>query len=791
MKKNLTTKLLLSIIFLTFVVGCATAPGMKEASTIPDVPVITDMQVQDNTLLIRSNKSFTYTIYSSGDPYKMTIEIADMTLGAIKDKMVFDKGGITEAVPVQINSPKPSVKIDVTMQTPATVVPSYGDNTLSLTVKAEEPVVLAEVKNAPAPSESAPAPAEAAKPEAAEVPAPKPAEEKAAEMPKAPEAAAPVLPKATAITGIEVRKSDDAVKVMITGDGSIMSNVFPVDGRIVVDIPGVTLKTALPKGAVPPLKALRVGKHKDKVRLVLDLKEKTNYEVTAVGNSIEIALQKKEIAKAEVAEKEPVVQAKAKAKESPKAKPEDKEVVAKAPEKEISVSKTPEKDMAAAGSSAPSATPTITSSDTEKWGQHGKFTGRKINLDFQDADIIPIFRLLADISGYNIVVHPDIKGRINLKLMDVPWDQALDLIMRTFQLAKLVDGNIIRIVPANVVAREIDDFIKTKKAESEAGELVTRIYPVNYAALDKLQDAIDKAKILSSRGTISRDERGSSLIVNDLAANVERLGALIKEIDQENMQARQVMIEAKIVEINTDYTKELGIQWGLNFIKPRISDTLTIGSVSGGLGNTGITGNNLLVNLPAAVGFGSGGAIGFGYVNRALNYALDLQLSAMESFGKGKILSNPRIMTMNNEQAKITQGRNLQIPIATSDKTDLKEVPILLSLDVKPRIAPGGAILMHLKITKDELLRLIASGTSTGADVAKNTVDTTVLVNNGDTIVIGGIYKQTNRGTEDGVPGLNKIPLLGRLFKKEFNTETTSEILIFISPKIVEFSALK
>ncbi len=519
----------------------------------------------------------------------------------------------------------------------------------------------------------------------------------------------------------------------------MVPDVFPVDDRIVVDVPDVVMAAPLPDEAVSPLKSIRAGKYRDKVRFVLDLEEGTNFDVTAIGSAIIITLQGGEAAVVE---------------EIPSGIPA--EAVAAVPEPERRQNK-------------------------------GKYLGKRISLDFQDADIVPIFRLLADISGYNIVVNPGVSGKITLKLINVPWDQALDLILRTFSLSKVEEGNIIRIVPTSVVAKELSEITRAKKARAEAGELVTRIFPINYAEINKLKDAIDTAKLLSSRGSITTDERGSTIIINDLEPNIEKASELIRDIDVEYMQARQVMIEAKIVEVNTDYTKDLGIQWGAGYSRARQGSTIQVGGISQ-IGGTGFSGNNFLVNMPAAAGSGTGGAIGFGYVNHSLNFALDLQLSALESTKKGKVLSNPRVMTMNNQEAKITQGRTIYLPVATADKTDFKAIDALLSLTVTPRIAPGGAIFMDLDITKDEPGLSVTEG---GVDVIKNTVKTTVLVNNSDTIVIGGVFKSAAGVDNAAVPTLSKIPFLGRLFKKEKNVETKNEILIFITPTIVEFSSLK
>lgn len=750
MKKNTILKLCLSIVGLMLLFGCASTSGMKEASTAEEIAVITDITIGDDNVTIRSNKDFMYTMYTANDPYKITIEIPGMSLGKFTGRMASDKSGITEIIPQQINTAIAAAKIDIMLQTPSTTLPSYKDKTLMLSIKKEQPVVL---------SDAPPVVAEA--PAVAEVPADPPAvAAKAAEENMQP------VSRATEISGVEIKKTADAVKVLISGNGTIIPNVFPINERIVIDIPDVSLNTTLPDNVISPLRGIRAGKHKGKLRLVLDLKQKTNYDVIALGNSIEITLLGRETSAGQAITGN-----------------SDRAAAISVPAKETSSAQSGNSDKTAAASVLPKKpvqqTPELTAMI------EGEFTGKKISLDFQDADIIPIFRLIGDISGYNMVINPAVTGKITLKLINVPWDQALDIILRTFSLSKIVDGNIIRIVPTATVSKELDEVTKAKKSRDEAGDLKTRVFPVNYSDLTKLKDMIDKAKVLSSRGSVTLDERGSTLIINDLEKNLAEVEALIKQLDREDTQARQVMIEAKIVDVTTTYSKDLGIQWGAFYTKSDGKQSTTIGS--SGRGSTA-SAPNYLVNLP---GGGTEGNIGFGYINKAASFALDLQLSAMEQLQKGKIISNPRIMTMNNQEATITTGSTiyLQSTPAGANTASFTAVDATLSLKVKPRIAPGGAVFMDIEITKDEPGPTDAAGNTT---ILKNTAKTSVLVNDGDTIVIGGIFKKSESLSNDAVPGFSKIPLIGKLlFQKDKTVEDNKESLIFITPRIMAFGALK
>jgi len=270
MKKLTLLKPLIFIFMLIALLGCTNTQTVKQSSWAIDAPALTSIRVDGNSLMIQSNKQFTYTLYKASDPYRASVEIPDMSIGSFTDKIVSDSGIIAEIVPQQIDSPKRMTKIDIVLQTPSSLSPIYKDNTLILSINKEEPIVLAEPEN----RETDPKPL--VRLVAVETPAEK--------------EATPVTSKATEISSITVKKSADTVKVIISGNGTMIPNVFPVNERIVVDIPETTLRAAMPSQTMSPLKGIRAGKHKDKLRIVLDLKEKTNFDVTAIGNTIEISL---------------------------------------------------------------------------------------------------------------------------------------------------------------------------------------------------------------------------------------------------------------------------------------------------------------------------------------------------------------------------------------------------------------------------------------------------------------------------------------------------------------------
>ncbi len=413
------------------------------------------------------------------------------------------------------------------------------------------------------------------------------------------------------------------------------------------------------------------------------------------------------------------------------------------------------------------------------------YVGEKISLDFQDVELLHVFRLIADISGYNIVVSPDVKGKFSMKLIDVPWDQALSVILRNYGLSKIVEGNIIRVAPTAVLAKEEEEIARAKESQEKAGNLVTNVYPINYASVKDIKKAIDDAKILTKRGFISVDERTSSVIIKDVEKRHVDYENLIRALDQ---PTRQVSIDAKIVEVTNTFAEEFGIQWGMLWQPP--DSRMNIGGTSTGGGNGFNSGNPLIVNLPSvSTGKGAGGSIGLGYINASQIFALDLQLSAMESTGNGKVISNPKITTSDNQEARIMQGKKIPYQTVSQEGTQTEFVDAVLELVVTPHITPEGTIVMDIQAKKNEadLAGAQVLGVPT-IDVKE--VKTQVLVKDYDTLVIGGIFKNDTAKNMEAVPGFSKIPILGRLFKYEKEVDNTNELLIFITPRIVSSAGL-
>lgn len=722
--------------FLIFVTGCATTKG-KKAGEESQVAVITGVEISDNKINITGDRPFTYTIYKSSDPYKVIVELPDVSLGSFTGKIKSDMAGITEINPYQTDNPM-SARMEILLSSPADVESEYVNNSLSINIKGEPEVKIAEIalERQNTKEDIPEIKIQEEKPEVSDVPSA--IEQKvmasAAETKKeetiTPKPRLKSLPKefppATEIVKVSVDKEPGVVKVVIKGNGSLNPNVFRLDNRAILDIPKVELKASMPSAVPDPIKNIRSGKHKDKTRLVLDLKEGTNFDVAAIEDSVIVSFRVPE-------EEKPLAKKTEKTKE-----PETKVAVVPPPDKQVT----------------------------------GKYAGQRISLDFQNADIVPIFRLLADISGYNFVIDPAVRGNITMKLMNVPWDQALDIILQTFSLGKSIDGNIIWIAPVATFAKMAKEKTEAKDVEEKAEDLMQEIIRINYATASEINTAITQGKLLSTRGSISTDTRMNTLIIKDTQKSIEKIKDLVKIMD---VAKPQVMIEARIVSVSSDYSESLGIRWGGTF---EGAGTQNLGDeVRGGFS----------VNTPVALAgpttTNRGGVLGM-TIGSASNVQVRLSLSALETIGKAKTLSNPKILTLDNESATIQQGQSFFVPTISDEGTKAEEKTATLSLTVKPKITPEGYVQLDVTASDDSLRGGVGG---IAAVIDKKSLTTKALVKNGETLVLGGIYTTSMTETEEGVPLLSKIPILGWLFKTRTLTgPNVRELLIFITPTIVE-----
>src|SRR3990172_3196139 len=415
----------------------------------------------------------------------------------------------------------------------------------------------------------------------------------------------------------------------------------------------------------------------------------------------------------------------------------------------------------------------------------------QFSMEFRNAEIKDVLRAVGQAANLNMIISDTVAGQVSLSLKDVDLLEALEAVLKTKGLTYVREGNIMRIVAVS---------------EARDEDLETRVFPLGYANGKDILSVVEKIK--SDHAKVSADLRMNALVVKDLSLNIDRMERLIKKLD---MRTPQVMIEAKIVEVANNYARELGIQWGGQYAGTSGRGTTFSGGTTGvsgsstslptvgpspalypSTGDIGRSGNAYAVNLPANVGTGSGGAIGVSFGTLRGNLQLDLQLSAMVTTGNGKIMSSPKVMKMKKREEKISSGTDIPIKIVSAGATGsggstttagIQTISASLSLSTIPTITSDNRIAMVIKVEKAEpdFSRQV-DGVPT---ITRRNASAEVVVNNGETVVLGGIYVKKEAESESGVPLLSQIPLLGWLFKKKAVSNEQAELLIFITPTIV------
>src|SRR2546425_4014801 len=562
-----------------------------------------------------------------------------------------------------------------------------------------------------------------------------------------------LLPPARSMTDLTVQRTKHSVVVLITGDGDLTYDVTKLSGnRLVIDLMNVvngTKRQAVPVGH-QFMRQIRIGVHQfpqAKVRLVLDLGRTVPFIIEKTGAQLRVTLSEQALAVQAPQGTQTVTRcvpgpAEVGAGGASAGPPPATNVASMTPRRSVPVP-VPERlkflDPLTSLAQPRPDQPT----DIGGLGGPERFTGKRISLDFQDAEISSVLRLIADVSGLNMVVGEAVKSKVTLKLLNVPWDQALDLILKLNNLGQIREGNILWIDTLANITRLRDDAAKAKESTLKAEELVTRIIYLNYSDAAK---SIDVAKSsLSPRGEIKVDSRTTALGVRDIQDNVARVERIVHDLDQ---RTPQVQIEARIVQASKNVARGLGIQWGLSSItRGNIgSSPLTVN-----LGATGATvgtqANDFFVNLPASASGVSvpGSTLGL-LIGRFMGTTgtLDLRLSAGEALGQTKVISAPKIITLDNKPAKLEQGQ--QVPFATTSLqgTQTTFVDATLTLNVTPHVIPhANTVRLEIKVTKNAIGAITVTA---GPTIDKKEATTEILLRDGETTVIGGGFGENRSG---------------------------------------------
>jgi len=571
----------------------------------------------------------------------------------------------------------------------------------------------------------------------------------------------------SAIRDIRVAKRGNATALTLLGTAKLMTTSIqePKEGtpRLVLDMPNVTSAlpnvTSIKQG---PVDRVRIGaspKSPLLTQVTVDLTRAAAYRVETSNDGNDLTLVFDEPVNDPIAAlKTPAAPA-----------------LRQAPPSAVQAGPSAAQVQAAPAAQAPQ----------QPAAQAARYTGNPVSLDFQGADLRAVLRTFSEISGLNLVIDPSIQGTVDVALRDVPWDQALDIILRANKLGYNVDGTIVRVAPLTVLAAEEEERRRLSEAQALAGELQVLTRSLSYSKAADLRELITTT-ILSQRGSIQFDNRTNTIIIQDLADRLERAAALITTLDRPEPQ---VEIEARIVQTTREFARRLGVQWGFNgSAVPALGNTLPTtfpNQVQLG-GRTGLAqgpaGGDAVSN---AVNLGINGAssaagLALGSINGALN--LDVALSAIERSGQGRILSTPKVSTQNNIEAEITQG--IQIPIQTvaNNTVTVSFRDAALTLRVTPQITAANTVIMRIAMENSSPDFSRAVNGIPPIDTQRAL--TQVLVSNGETTVIGGIYVSREQTSQDRTPALHRLPLLGWLFRRDEFSDESRELLIFITPKV-------
>ena len=635
--------------------------------------------------------------------------------------------------------------------------------------------------------------------------------------------APPKVERLGTLTGIDFKQMDHKSRIIVSTSSTATYDVFKISEKAVaLDLKKMRVPERLRRGvdtkafdsAVDYVSLYNVKSEASRdVRIIVRLREGVDFEATQEGRRIYLDFEKpaKPVGRGEaikIAQPDESQVAKAEAAESEEVKPESRvakaetaEGTGESPEKPLVVEKgkipqegpkaakevpapadkVAEKEAAALAEKeaqkeqVPTEPLREKESILEAMAAPKRYTGRKLSLDFKDADINNILRLIAEVSDLNIIAAEDVKGKVTIRLVDVPWDQALDIILQSNDLGKVRIGNVIRVAPLDKLKKEEEDALAARRAKEKLEDLSTEIIPVNYATAKDLEDQVKE--ILTDRGTVAVDERTNVLVVKDIKSAIDEAKDLVASLDT---KTPQVLIEARIVEASADFTRELGVKWGGRATKTHgpSSNPKGTSTISGGL-----LGTDTLINLPLG---DPRGAISFGWLSDVAGLSsLDIELQALEDSGQGKVISSPRIATLDNTEAYVERGDRIPYLKVTEEGTVTTEfIEANLKLTVTPHVTNDGTIKLKIKVSNDEPdFDRTVQGVPT---IKKKEAVTEVLVKDNDIVVIAGVYDIDEGRSQRGIPFFSRIPVFGWLFKYEKKTLVKEDLLIFISPKVLK-----
>ena len=643
-------------------------------------------------------------------------------------------------------------------------------------------------------------------------------------------------PTIEAIRRVSLAQNGNQTEVTISGSGSLTyhSQRLQNPERLVLDFSRSRLATSqkhIPSN-LDPVREIRIAQFTPEIsRVVIDLREPAHYAIHGSGSGVTVSIAPSATAGASVSpasDRTPIISTKSVAPAvgdaelksaavmpmsipapaavlpvaftqpasglAIPARQEGPPAIALARNVSSAIASSPNLPSPTRDASSPVPAPERTAGSTAPQAASKapqKFSGEPISVNLKDVDLHDFFRLIHEISGLNVVVDPSVKGTLTIVLDDVPWDQALDIVLRNNDLDKQLDGNVLRIATKTTLRKEAEENRDLAKAQAEAADVVTTTRVLSYAKATDMATTLKK--FLSSRGDIISDDRSNTLIIRDIPSTLPVMDNLIRQLDR---KSQQVEIEARVVAANRSFSREIGTQFGFAGATP--SGNNIVGGTSAVGASPVIRNSPPLPVPPIVVGGGSGGGsiplasnLGVGsptsgiqYSFSSANFALDMIITAAEDRGVGKLLSKPKVITQNNEKATVKQGTKIPVQTIINNTVSVQFVNAVLELDVTPQITADGTVYMDVTVENDQIDQAIPRIEGIPA-IDTQSAETKVTVNDGATVVIGGIIVTQQRTDIQQVPVVGSVPILGNLFKHTTVSSTSQELLFFLTPRIL------
>ncbi|HKN23700.1 MAG TPA: type IV pilus secretin PilQ [Candidatus Acidoferrum sp.] len=611
---------------------------------------------------------------------------------------------------------------------------------------------------------------------------------------------------AAVISSVAITQDPQRAAIRVEGAGHLDVHAVRMQNpeRLVLDFAGARLnvqKTSIP-GVSAPVRGVRMGQFRpDVARVVIDLTGSAPYQIAHDGDAVVVYLQVQPAdasapAVTSTTTDEPKKEANA---HFPLPNQLTQPSVTLAAAKETSGPAPSETSAQQAAQQAVQQASTAASTVAAQQAtvtpspSAGRYTGEPISVNLKDVDLKDFFRLIHEISGLNVVLDPNVKGTLTIVLDEVPWDQALDIVLINNGLDKQLNGNVLRVATRDTLKKEAETARDLQKAQAEAVAPVTVTRVLSYAKAATMKDTLKK--FLSTRGDIFSDDRSNQLVIRDIPSVIPTIDNLIRQLDR---KSQQVEIEARVVQASRSFSQDIGVQWGF-------AGTTTSGrTIFGGAPQTGIspittgmgipqppliatstTGGSSGSGLPFNVNLGAGAPTsGFYFGHRSPNFAVDLYITAAEAKGVGKLLSKPKIVTQNNEKATVKQGTKIPIQTTINNTISVQYIDAVLKLEVTPQITAEGTVFMDVLVENTQIDNGIPRVQGIPA-LDTQSAETKVLVADGGTVVIGGIIVTQQQTSRNQVPVLGSLPIIGYLFREQAVTINSSELLFFLTPRII------